>query len=206
MQLTEQERAALVDGRYNSDFHKGLVSAIEQGLEASRSSRFGDTGTVNRIAMAVTYYLLTDRPEPAADAIERAAKVLWDYRRRDTGWEPWEELRDTRPDGSAVESKSHYRDMARAVLAAVPTEQPEYDTAYAKGYQDEQEYTPRQVQQATCGSDECRADHERTGARERASLRKMLAAADQKRQEYDGIGKAQMAEVKRTFREARSLN
>ena len=70
----------------------------------------------------------------------------------------------------------------------------------------EQEYTPRQVQQATCGSDECRADHERTGARERARLRKMLAEADQKRQEYDGIGKAQMAEVKRAFRETRNLS
>ena len=45
-------------------------------------------------------------------AIEAMAKALWDYRRIGTDWEPWEELRDTRPDGSAVESKSHYRGTA----------------------------------------------------------------------------------------------
>lgn len=192
MQLTENERAALVDGRYNSEFHKGLVSAIARGMEASRNSGFGDSGTVNRIANVVTHYLLTtrrepaalcrcghpesdhykyilngaetwsckscdptsglagdheihpdvwakrieadhpyeaDRPEPAADAVERAAKALWDYRRMNTPWETWEELRDTRPVGSAVESKSHYRDIARAALAAAGDIHLTYDEA-----------------------------------------------------------------------------
>lgn len=61
--------------------------------------------------------LSTVVPEPDSDAVERAAKGIWDYERKHTDWEPWEEL-PKNYGKNGTKGQAHYRDMARAALTA----------------------------------------------------------------------------------------
>ena len=63
-------------------------------------------------------------------------------------------------------------------------------------------FIPANAAQIYCTRPNCKRDRANRRQQERRRLQAMLAAADQKRQ-HDGIGKAQMAEVKRVFRETR---
>lgn len=56
-----------------------------------------------------------------------------------------------------------------------------------------------------CGERDCDRERDKERKREAVRLREMFQEADAKRKKYDGIGKAQMAEVKRAFRETRGL-
>ena len=67
-------------------------------------------------------------------------------------------------------------------------------------------FIPANGAQVYCTRPECVTRRDRQRQQERRRLQKMLAEADQKKQEYDAIGKAQMAEVKRMFRETRNLS
>ena len=57
-----------------------------------------------------------------------------------------------------------------------------------------------------CGEADCDRERDKERKREIVRLRKMFQEADAKRKKYDGMAKAQITEVKRAFREARSLN
>ena len=67
-------------------------------------------------------------------------------------------------------------------------------------------FIPANGAQVYCTAPNCVRDRATKRQQERRRLQQMLAEADQKRQEYDAIGKAQMAEAKRAFRETRGLS
>ena len=54
-----------------------------------------------------------------------------------------------------------------------------------------------------CGEADCDRERDKERKREAVRLREMLQEADAKRKKHDAIGKAQMAEVKRVFRETK---
>ena len=66
-------------------------------------------------------------------------------------------------------------------------------------------FIPANAAQIYCTAPNCVRDRATKRQQERRHLQQMMADAERKKQQHDGIGKAQMSEVKRAFRKARGI-
>lgn len=66
-------------------------------------------------------------------------------------------------------------------------------------------FVPVNADQMYCTTPNCVRDRDAKRQQERQRLHQMMEDADAKKQKHDGIGKAQMAEVKRVFRERKGI-
>ena len=67
-------------------------------------------------------------------------------------------------------------------------------------------YIPANAAQVFCTRPNCVRDRATKRQQERRRLQRWMKDAERKKKQYDGMAKAQVAAVKRAFREARSLN
>lgn len=157
MQLNDTERAALVD-RVEGTIN-GLLSLVAiHGMKALQAPENRDL--IRKESADIVTRLLADRavPEPDADAVEAAAKAMYftdanpdpvKYDRVSAWREEWEKhLAFYQSEGYDPEGFFPAFMLARAVLSAVPTEEPDLTLVYMKGYQDGQDAMRKSVDAA----------------------------------------------------------
>ena len=81
---------------------------LAESQDGHRRFTIGDS-QMTESEHVVSRFDLAELTDDRAAKIEAMAEALWDYRRRGTDWEPWEELR----------GKSYYCGMADAALGAL---------------------------------------------------------------------------------------
>lgn len=120
--MNDNDRAALVE-----ELAEGLYVFDELSIDGADMNRWSDADPALKDAyrsrahhkvMPIIDRLLTTRREPAADAVERAAKAMFAHERDATGAAvQWGDLLENYG-RNGVAGKAVYRDLARAALAA----------------------------------------------------------------------------------------